>query len=88
MAFRKGQSGNPGGRPVGFGRAIRAEFGDDGKMLLLELKKFALGKVKCSSRDRLFALKELLDRGYGKAPQAVEVTGADGGPVTVKFVDA
>lgn len=30
---------------------------------------------------RLAAVRELLDRAYGKAKQATEVTGADGGPV-------
>jgi hypothetical protein len=39
---------------------------------------------------RIAAAKELLDRGYGKSMQAVELSGADGGPidhsVTVEFV--
>jgi hypothetical protein len=30
---------------------------------------------------RIAAAKELLDRGYGKSKQAVEMTGEDGGPM-------
>lgn len=33
--------------------------------------------------DRIAAAKELLDRGYGKAPQAI--TGGDGGALKVSF---
>lgn len=34
-----------------------------------------------SERARIHAAEALLDRLYGKAPQSVEVTGKDGGPV-------
>ncbi|SOY79940.1 conserved hypothetical protein [Cupriavidus taiwanensis] len=44
-----------------------------------------------SHQARIAAAKELLDRGYGKATQAVELGGAGGGPIdmnmTVEFVD-
>lgn len=36
-----------------------------------------------SDTARIAAAKELLDRGYGKARQAVEHTGNDGGPITL-----
>lgn len=36
---------------------------------------------------RIAAVRELLDRAYGKPKQATEITGADGGPVQVGSVD-
>lgn len=33
------------------------------------------------------ALKDIMDREFGKAAESVELTGKGGGPVTVKFVD-
>lgn len=39
-------------------------------------------EVKCSTRDRLHAIDMLLERGFGKAPQGLQLTGADGGPVS------
>ncbi len=35
-----------------------------------------------SEAARISAANALLDRGYGKAPQAVEHTGKNGGPIT------
>lgn len=44
-----------------------------------------------SDQAKIAAAKELLDRGYGKATQAVELGGPNGGPIdmnmTVEFVD-
>lgn len=34
-----------------------------------------------SDQAKIAAAKELLDRGYGKATQGVELTGKDGGPI-------
>lgn len=37
-----------------------------------------------SDAARVSAAKELLDRGYGKSPQAI--TGTDGGPIVVEIM--
>lgn len=39
-----------------------------------------------SDQAKLGAIKELLDRGYGKAKQQVEATGPNGGPMTFERI--
>lgn len=39
-----------------------------------------------SHQARIAAAKELLDRGYGKATQAVEMSGPEGGAIVTEFV--
>ena len=50
------------------------------KSLVIGLTKIA-GDVEAPPAARVAAYKELLDRRYGKAPQAI--TGADGGPLAI-----
>ncbi len=38
-------------------------------------------------RVRIMAADRLLDRGYGKAPQAMELSGPDGGPIAHEMTD-
>lgn len=42
--------------------------------------------VAPSTHDRLRAVEMLLDRGFGKPAQAVELGGADGQPLTVNLI--
>ena len=67
--FRKGESGNPGGRPkvIADVRALARAAAPDA---IEELAKLAI-KAK-SGTARVVAIRELLDRGYGKAQQVVE----------------
>lgn len=45
-----------------------------------------LVKAAESEAARVAAIKELLDRGYGKASQPLEHAGQNGGPLQVTFV--
>ncbi len=88
MPFKPGQSGNPRGRPpVGesLATAVRDMGGKDGKKFLAELKRIAF-KSK-DDRTRLQALQVLIERGYGKPPQTIDMNaGADGEGLMIKVV--
>lgn len=42
--------------------------------------RFEVVDVKCSTKDRLHAIEILLERSFGKAPQAVQLQDQDGNP--------
>lgn len=99
--FKPGQSGNPSGRPKGsYSAYIRQQCGEDGKLLadtLLALVKNDTdflaqhGMEIPNTKELIQAIELLYDRGWGKAPQHIALTGEDGGPVqqiTRVIVDA
>lgn len=75
MAFQKGQSGNPGGRPKEDAevKSLARATGPEAIDKLVELMR---GDDR---RTALAAAQALLDRGFGKPAQAI--TGEEGGPV-------
>lgn len=71
MAFEKGKSGNPGGRP---------KENDEIKRLAQQecaaaIKRLAFWRDSSEARASVAASTALLDRGYGKPAQAIEHSG-------------
>ena len=71
VKFRKGQSGNPGGRPKVLGE-VQELARQYAPKAIVELARLAL-KAK-NETVRIAAIRELLDRGYGRPRQAMEVS--------------
>jgi hypothetical protein len=71
MKFRKGKSGNPGGRPKVLGE-LQELARHHAPAVIAELARLAL-KAK-SETARIAAGRELLDRGFGRARQSLEVS--------------
>src|SRR5262249_11396938 len=67
--FKKGQSGNPSGRPkvIVHVRDIARQYTEEAIEALVSFMRNALEHPSA----RVSAAKELLDRGYGKAPMMV-----------------
>jgi hypothetical protein len=86
-AFKAGQSGNPGGRPP------KTEEQRTLEAMCRERTPEALATVLAimdageNERNRLSAAQFVIERGWGKAVQAVEHSGAGGTPlnITVEF---
>ena len=77
MPFKKGESGNPGGRPkaaAGLREELEKRYGADGKVLLDELDKLRKSK---NEKIRLDALKLALAYHCGQPTQRIE-HGGDG----------
>jgi uncharacterized protein DUF5681 len=64
--FRKGVSGNPGGRPRGLARYVRELVGDDGRRIA-DFMLDVLDDETERTETRMQAAAWLADRGFGKA---------------------
>jgi hypothetical protein len=71
MKFCKGKSGNPGGRPKVLGE-LQELARHHAPEAIAELARLSL-KAK-SENARIAAIRELLDRGFGRARQSMEVS--------------
>ncbi|WP_343577951.1 hypothetical protein [Pseudomonas sp.] len=58
-------------------KAIAQSFGEEAIIGLIELTR----NPEAPPAAKVAAWREVLDRGYGKAKQGVELTGEEGGPV-------
>lgn len=65
-------------------KAIAKSYGEDAINALVEI----MNNKAISAAARVSAATSLLDRGYGRPSQAVEMTGRDGGPIETSELSA
>src|SRR5271168_690644 len=85
-SFKPGKSGNPGGRPKGVStsvvadiRALAKTYGEDAIEALVSI----MGNAKTPPAARVAAAIAVLDRGYGKPSQRMDMDMA-GSPITLE----
>jgi len=81
VPFVKGQSANPRGRPkANMASRIKAKYGKDGKELL-EMLDGIVRSAKTPPREKFAAVKELLDRGWGRTAAVSETSEQTSEPI-------
>ena len=83
-SWKKGQSGNPGGRPKIEGdiREIARKNCPEAIRILVEIAR----SKKAPHAARVAACREILDRGIGRPLQALEVSGENGQPIPMAYL--
>lgn len=74
--FKKGHSGNPAGPKKSLAKTVAEavrEKSHNGLRWVKELDKIAMGKE--TTKNRLDAIRMLLERGFGRPPQEVQLSG-------------
>lgn len=91
--FGPGNQANPGGRPKAL-KEVKEFIQAYGIELAQELVNIVFWKragipyrESPGQKERIQAIKELFDRGYGRSVQAVEISGPGGGPVETRPID-
>ena len=72
--FQPGVSGNPGGRPKSERTLLVAMYGEGGKTLHDQMDRI-LADAATPAHVKVDILKFKIERMFGKAPQAVQVSG-------------
>lgn len=83
MPFKKGQSGNPGGRPK-VNKEVQALAREHTEEAIRRLAFWMRQKDDPSSAIK--AMQILLERAHGKAVAQIEHTGKDGGPIATEQI--
>ena len=76
MTYKKGESGNPGGRPKQDPkiRELAKEHGEEAVLTLVAM----MANKRSPPSTRVAAANAILDRAYGKPTSALELTGKEG----------
>lgn len=89
--FKKGQSGNPNGRPKKLpqiddllAEVLGSDPDDPGNYS--EAKEVLKAMLAAAKKGNVQAQQAILDRAYGKAKQAIEHTGKDGAEIQIKNI--
>jgi len=84
--FRKGQSGNAGGRPK-LPEDVKTAAREHTMKAIDTLVAVMNGRGANTASARVTAARVILDRGWGTPLQTTEITGKDGGPIQQETVD-